>query len=383
MHVHLYKSIAEISQKDWDSIVEKNRIICSYNYLLAVEKSNINDCDYFYPVVYESGQIVAHTCIYSMSFALDLFAQGWVKRLIQWIRKIWPSFLILRFIECGTPVALGNVITISQKVEREKALKLIVEAMQEAGQRKKIGLFLIRDFYEEELFFYKDLESLGFTKVPNLSDTKMDVSWNTFEAYLGTLKYRYKNEIKRNISKISKNGVQTSVEKNFSHLAAQLTDLWKKVYDHAKEYRREILNPEFFMNMDQYLKEATEVTLIQKDGKIIAFVLILIDDECIRPMFLGMDYDYLKDCALYHNNLYSIVDSAIRHEKQSIVLGITSIFPKTDLGAQVVLLFMYMKHRNKLLNLFYPWLFKMMTPVEKPKPKHVFKNDYDRVSLNA
>jgi predicted N-acyltransferase len=174
MDARLFKSVAEIPEKDWNSIVEKNRIICSHQYLLAVEKSKINDCDYYYPVIYQDGQIVAHTCIYSMSFALDLFAQGWVKKIIRGIRKIWPSFLILRFIECGTPVALGNTLTISPKIDRKLALQLLFGKMEEVAKKKKIGLFLIRDFYEEDLANFEDLRSLGFVRIPNLSDTKID-----------------------------------------------------------------------------------------------------------------------------------------------------------------------------------------------------------------
>jgi hypothetical protein len=130
MEVRLFKSICEVPKDEWNSIVGADQVISSYDYLLAVENSKINDCDYYYPVVYENGEIIAHTCFYSVSFELDLFAKGLTKKFINLIRRFWKHFLILRFVECGTPVALGHTLSFRKGVHMEKTLEIMINQMK-------------------------------------------------------------------------------------------------------------------------------------------------------------------------------------------------------------------------------------------------------------
>ncbi|MFH1878286.1 MAG: hypothetical protein ABH883_05725 [Candidatus Omnitrophota bacterium] len=83
MNVRIFDSITGVDEKEWDSIVGRDRLICRHKYLEAVEKADVSDCEYFYPVVYENGKIAAHTCAYYISTELDLFAVGFVKTVIK------------------------------------------------------------------------------------------------------------------------------------------------------------------------------------------------------------------------------------------------------------------------------------------------------------
>ncbi len=125
MHAKVYNSITEVPEKAWDAIVENNRLICTHRYLEAVEKSEINDCRYFYPVLYENGEIIAHTCVYFISTELDTFAQGVTKKTTNTIRRCWKNFFILRSLECGTPVATGTTISFREGANRADVLETI------------------------------------------------------------------------------------------------------------------------------------------------------------------------------------------------------------------------------------------------------------------
>ena len=125
MEVKIYNSITEIEESKWDEIVGRNRIICTHRFLEAVEKSNINDCKYFYPVVYDNDKIIAHACAYSISMELDYLPEGIAKKIINLIRKIWKNFLIIKLVECGTPIALGNTISFAEDIDKKLALSLI------------------------------------------------------------------------------------------------------------------------------------------------------------------------------------------------------------------------------------------------------------------
>jgi hypothetical protein len=72
--------------------------------------------------------------------------------------------------------------------------------------------------------------------------------------------------------------------------------------------------------------------------------------------------------------LYEIVRHAIEARLRWIKLGITTYVAKTDLGAEMVPLYMYMKHRTWLFPKLSPWLFRKMTPLPEPIDKNVFKH---------
>ena len=82
MNTEVLASINDISAERWNYIVGRNRLICRHEYLRAVEASEINDCRYFYPVVFDGDEIVAHACLYYISTELDALAKGVGKTLV-------------------------------------------------------------------------------------------------------------------------------------------------------------------------------------------------------------------------------------------------------------------------------------------------------------
>ena len=143
MEVKVYSSIAEVDEAKWNVIVEKNRLICTHKYIEAVEKSNINDCRFFYPVVYDEGEIIAHATCYYISTELDAFAQGVVKNMVSLIRRRWKGFFILRTLECGTPVAAGNTISFRKDVDRVAILDLLCREIERlAGEDIQVDAVL-------------------------------------------------------------------------------------------------------------------------------------------------------------------------------------------------------------------------------------------------
>src|SRR5262245_62143041 len=118
----IYNSIKEIDPKSWDKITNDS-IARSHAFLLAVQESHINDCKYFYPVIFnQNDEIVAHTCVYTIITDLTMLVAKYkfLRSCIVAIRKLFPKFLKILMTECGTPVAVGIGHTISIKEEEDK-----------------------------------------------------------------------------------------------------------------------------------------------------------------------------------------------------------------------------------------------------------------------
>jgi predicted N-acyltransferase len=377
VYTKVYNSITEIEEEKWNGIVARNRIICSYRFLLAVEKSNINDCRYFYPIVYENDQIVAHTCIYSITTDLDTLTGEKIKKIINFIRKFWKNFLTIKTIECGTPVAPGNVISFANNIDKDLAFSYLVLAIEGIAKIKKIGVIVLRDFCDEETDFYDNLIIRRYKRVNNLPNTILKIKWNTFNEYLRNIKSYYRCKIIKKIKVAEKSELFFEISDKLSKHANQLQLLWLNVYNNAKEYKREILTKEFFINLEIYLNGKAKVILCKKDSIIVGFALLLLDDDTLRFMYSGIDYIVNKEYSVYFNSIYHVITKAITDGKKDIDAGLSTYLPKLELGAEMVNLFMYLKHTNKFLNPIITNLFNILTPKINIKNYNIFKEEIE------
>ncbi|MCM8813178.1 MAG: GNAT family N-acetyltransferase [Candidatus Omnitrophica bacterium] len=374
MYVKIYQSITEIPESAWDAIVGPNRLICTHRFLEAVEKSEINDCRFYYPVVYDdAGKIIAHTCVYTISTELDTFAQGVVKKFIIAIRKIWKNFLIMRSLECGTPVALGNTISVGEEKNFDALFDAIIQGIDNLSVELKINMILIRDFYHDELDRFDRCQSRGYLRIHNLPTADFKIEWEKFEDYLAALRTAYRTEIKGNMKKKNKEGVTIVTEKNFSVYAQDMEQLWNNTYTRAKEYKRERLTEKFFRNFGEYLGEKTAAIFFKKNEQLIGFFLLFFNNETLILSYCGLDYKYNKDYFIYYNLFYHLIRLGIDRRMKNISLGITTLYSKKAIGGQVKKLYMYMKYRKVLWRYIVPRFFDMMTPQDNVERRNVFR----------
>ncbi len=384
MKIKIHNSITEINEKDWDSIVSHDRIICKHQYLEAIENSGINNGRYYYPVVYDNNRIIAHTCLYTISTELDLFAQGPLKKMIDGLRKVWKNFLVLRSLECGTPVALGNTISFRDGTNRLEILELLCRKTEQLAKELHIGTILFRDFYgEEAVSLFDSLVRRGYSRIHNLPNTTIEIRWKTFADYLDSMRSHYKWKIIKRMRKFSEGGLTIHVLEDFSEYVDQMEQLWININENAKEYSREKLRAPFFKNINKYLGSRSGAILVMKNAIPIGFTALLFDDETLIPIYSGLDYKYNMEYCVYFNLLYKIVEIGINRGMKNIHMGLTTIIPKKDLGAEVVPLFMYMKHLNPLLNQVLPKAFDGMTPQDETGPRRVFKKNGQKCDEDA
>jgi predicted N-acyltransferase len=373
MFVRIYSSINEIDAGAWDAILGRDAAICSHAYLKAVEGSAINDCVYHYPVVYDdTGRVIAHTCVFSITMDMALFARGATLALVHGIRRLFPRFLTIRMLECGTPVALGRQITLRPGENLAQVLSHLVPAVEELAKRSGLKYLLFRDFRQEDLDGFDALSTRGYSALQNLPEAVLEVRWRSFDAYVADMRSSYRRKVRLNLARIADRHIHSELLSNFRHLTDDFVAQWQYIYDNATEYKREILTPAFYRNINTHLPNARALVFYRQD-RMIAHCLLLYEDDVLRWMYVGKDGEESED--LYPFMLYEIVRHAIEANMRWIKLGITTYVAKTDLGAEMVPLYMYMKHRTRLFPGLSPWIFRKMTPLPAQIEKSVFKRD--------
>jgi len=324
-------------------------------------------------VVYDGDRIIAHACVYFISTELDVFAQGPLRKIINLVRRKWKNFFILRSLECGPPIALGRTLSFRDGADRARALRLLCQGMEELAKELGVKFLLFRDFYDDEMELCGLLKERGYEKIHNLPKAEIKVRWKNFDEYLNSMRSNYRCKIVKSIDKCAKANISIQTMKNVSDNARELKRLYDNVSNQAKEIKREQVSEVFFQNLDSHLGEKSVILSATKDGKLIGFMLVLLNDKELISALLGLDYDCNREYCVYFNLFYKTIELAIESGMDKIDMGITTLDPKKDMGSGLAVLNMYMKHSNPLLNKIIPVLFDMITPPDTTGPRNVFK----------
>lgn len=346
-----------------------DRLTAKHAFLSAVEDSGINDCRYHVLTARREGRLVAGMAAFSITLDLALFAQGPVTRVIAALRRVFPRFLMLPEMECGSPVALGQSFACAPGEDPAAVMPLLVERLEDIARRRRIGLMVLRDF---EPGGGRWALRRGYTELPNLPDTRLPVRWTDFAEYEGNLRSEYRNRLRRRLRHSAEAGLRTRVVPSFGHLAPQLLDLWLQTFQEAREYRREVLTESFFVETDRRLGDRSRVLLLERDGTPVAFALLLQDDATLRWLFAGMDRSVARD-GHYHALVAGILRHAMEIGAREVELGITTYPPKMDAGAEPQPLRLYMKHLSPPLRSLVPRVFGLLSTTPEPRPRKAFR----------
>ena len=363
----IYTSIHEIDAGSWDAILGHNGLIRSHAYLAAVEAASIADCQYFYPVITDpDGQIVAHACVYTI---VTDFAQLLPKSLAwfpQLTRRIWKRFLHVPITECASPLSASHSISIISGAERQRLIRKIGAAVNLIARTQRCSLLVVRDFLTADRDDFDTLLRDGYNLVSNMPLARIRVRWNSYEEYLSSMRSRYRKDVKRRLRRAAKSGQEVRVLESFG----EQSDLWveqaRTVQENTKGFKREILPPGYYQNMDAKLGEKSLLVAAKRDGRIVAHGMVLHDDSDTIATYFGRNRGPASQEWFHLVN--EVIRIGIDRKSDYINLGLGSYDAKSNVGADVEPLFVYSKSTIAWVN----WLMRLIPrtmdfPVKEPK----------------
>ncbi len=381
--VKSFDSMNKINREEWDSIVSENHIINSYEYQRAIEHSKINDLTYRYYMFYRDGKIAAHVSLCIFIFTLDLMAGKTFKKICDNIRKIFPSFFVVKFIECGHPSCLGNTFCTADKEILPEIIKLMDVEMVKLARQEKTTLIGIRDFLISECNDFNSLLRMKYKVFFNFANTFLKIEEKTFDEYLDDLVSKRRHEIIHRIETFKNTGCTIEKIHDFSDISDDLYKLWNNTFMNAKEYQREILNPDYFRFLSEYLGDKSFILLCRKAGKPIGFTMFLDSGDTLVSTYCGLDYEYNKSTYVYFILFYKSIEEAINAGKKWLELGVTNYNPKIELGALPEPLYLYIKSTSKILNSIVTPLLKFISVSPNFNKRKIFNNRYfERHKIN-
>jgi hypothetical protein len=347
-------SILDISADDWDKVSSGGALARSHAYLSAVEEASVNDAEYFYPIIFHDDIPVAHCCVYTISTDFRQMLPRPLQSMVTFLRKQWPSLLIVKVTECCAPLVADHSISTAAGENKSVLISRIGEAIETIAKRENSPLIVIRDFLASDRSDFDILRGRGFNVVSNMPLARIKVRWDSYESYLGAMRSRYRKDVKRRLKRAQRSGQRVKKIENFGELASTWAKQAAVVFDNTKSFKREKLEQSYYRNVNDKLGDNSELWAIERDGALVAHGMLVNDEKNTTATYFGRDPG--KPNSEWFQLMNEVIRIGITRKSEYINLGLGSYDAKANVGADVEPLYVYSKSRFRVIN----WLMKLV-----------------------
>jgi predicted N-acyltransferase len=371
--IKIFNSISDVPREQWSALAAGHSRACSCEFWEVLEASRLNDFCYKHALIYdESDSPVALASFYTLTTDIAIFASGWVKDTLGFIRKVFPGFLKFRMLECGTPITMNRPFIAQEGSNEGGILSFLGKSLSDIAKKQGAFVVVMRDFEPRSTYLEPHLKSLNYHVVASLPNTYMDITWSTPSEYLSSVKSHYRRKILIHQKTNKDRGIRCELRDDFAELADTLCNQWLVVHENAKEFQRERLTPEFYEAFSAKLGSRSKVLLFYRNEELVGHVLLLVDGETLRWLYVGRN-ESVKD-NLYFYMCYKIVETAILLKAKRLELGLTTYEPKMNLGAKMLPVNIAIKTTNSFFNIFAGYVYALLNDTPEIKNRNIFRS---------
>ena len=347
LRIKIARKIEEIPAQDWNKTYPF--AVENYYFFKALDESNLSQFSFFYILVYDNGTPVGAANCFIMDFSFDMAITGRFKKIAGLIKNLAPFLLNPRVLICGLPMGQQGRLGITERPEA--VLREIYEGMEQIAREEKAGVIVFKDFdisYSETLGKCLDY---GFFRIDSLPFGVIDINFTSFDDYLMTLSADSRSNLRRNLRKTDG---KVKIDFDITNSPDEGTlDRIYALYLQTCEKQKvgiEKVPIDLFRNISKNMPAETRFFLWRIDDKIVAFSLCLVSGDYFNEYYLGFDYSVAYQYHLYFVRFRDLVNWCIENKIKRYEMGPTGYEPKRRLGFNFIPLYIYVKHRNALLN---------------------------------
>ena len=211
-------------------------------------------------------------------------------------------------------------------------------------------------------FVFKNIraEKNEFSKIEVEEEMVLEISdkWNGLEDYISDLRKKYRNKVKKIINSSSKLEVKSLNSDDLVFYADNIQDLFSQVINESR-FSGPLFNTNSFSLFVK--KDIFKVYGYFINNNLIAFSTEIYQDKNLYSYYTGFDKSLNKNFPIYGRILVETIHNAIKLKMNKIVLGRTANEFKSNFGAIPIKSYVYIKVKNKYLNILLKPIFKRLT----------------------
>lgn len=373
MIYRVYKTIEEVGEANWDSMVSK-RFFLSYHYLKTLELA-CQQINYRYVLVYDDN----NEFVGLFYFQIIPFSGEALRNYLPTSNSIFKNLYENTLAKVRTDLlVLGNVIftcengVLIDSKYTSNAESLVLDTIEEVKislERKPLGTMISENIksISTALFCPKKFHTFHVEDRMELSLAGM----NSFDDYLNKMHSKYRLRVRKVIESNKETSVIEIDKNNFSQYRTQIESLFLSVLNNSK-FKLTTISVDYFY---EFLKNVNRFKMkgILMNNKLVGFVTYFQLDTIIEVHYAGLDYFYNQTYKTYNFILILMIQQAFQSNLNKVCFGRTAQELKSTLGAEPYSTLSSLRINHLFLNLFTPIFLSRMIP-DKWTPRSPFKS---------
>lgn len=371
-----YQTVDDIPQEIIETFGLDKSSYLSREFLSVLERYNGESIEFFYLLIKDGSRPIAIVNLQLLNLSLEtieknsahpdcLFQKIGLK--LANISSDSPAKLLI----CGNPFVTGeHGIVKLDNIDSDMLYKSITQSITQLLRTdwfkdRAVDGVVFKDFSAEsltELNILKKFDYHAFNADDNMV-LYIDKNWRDFSDYLASLKTKFRTKAKRTLKLSEELTIKELSADDIRELQNDMQLLYKSVKDRAK-FSLEDISIDTYIGLKETLKDNFRVRGYWLNSKLVGFMSGMICSNNFDAHFVGIDYDYNREYAVYQRMLYDYVDIAISEKLHKINYGRTAGEIKSSIGAVPEELTLFIKHPRLLPNRLFAPFINSIKPTE-------------------
>jgi hypothetical protein len=292
------------------------------------------------------------------------------------IRRLWPRCLMLRTLMVGCVAGEGHLDGDEESLSANA--RLLAGAIVAHARHLRAPLIVLKEFpkaYREPLRCFLER---GFTRVPSLPMTRLNIDYADFEDYMNKALNSATRRKLRKKFRIAATAppIQMSVVEDVTPLIDQIYPLYLQTYERSKLHF-EKLTREFFRGVGRLMPDKVRFFIWRQDERIVAFALCMLEGEAFYAEYIGLDYSVALQLHLYHYAVRDMTSWAMAEGYKWFRSSALNYDPKLHLRHQLDPIDLYVRHTSPAANAILKWVLPLIEPTRHDPILRKFANYAD------
>lgn len=342
-----FSSIQAIDRDAWNDCFPG--ALEDWDYIMAVENAGIEGFEWRYLTLFEGSTLIAVATAFTTCYRLDTTVQGIGKRFTEKLNRVLPGLVQLNLYAIGSPVteqcSAGTASHIPA-AQRPALLDQLLSLAQRDAAQLRIGLIAVKDVPSHDDDWARSCKAAGFQSMPSLPSALLPVPYGSVDSYLGSLGKSTRKDMRR---KLRSPAPRVEWRSRIDDVLPEVMRLYEASLARS-DLQFERLPPAYFTGILQQLGDRALCVLYWLDDQLVAFNLVLVDENRLIDKFFGHDLELTREYSLYFRSWMVNVDYCIRNKIALYECGQAGYASKIRLGCTFQSNTLFFRHRNRLIN---------------------------------
>ncbi len=346
-----------------------------HRYYELVEDTIQPEFDFRYFVIQdESGEVRAVQPFFLLNQDMLAGTSGWLKTSADFIRRVWPRFMLLRTLMVGCAAGEGHLDGTAE-LPHPLLAELLAAGITSHARSLKARLIVLKEFPAADRGVLECFLEHGYTRVPSMPMTGVSLDYASFAEYMRkALSRNMRSKLRRRL-KASEQvaSIKMTVLQDITPVIDECYSLYLAVYDRAT-LKFEQLTKDYLCGLGRLMPDKVRFFLWRQGEKIIAFNLCMIEGTSICSEYAGFDYGVAFDLSLYYIVVRDVMSWAMSQGYRCYLSTALNYEPKFHLRHSLYPLDLYIKHRSPLINFAMKYILPLVEPTRYDKILRRFSN---------